>query len=350
MQQYLTVLVMMSLACGAFRPGLAEDAAPDDETIRNAVRRAIPLLEQGSAGSAEHRTCFTCHNQAVPVFALVEARRRGFSIDEENLERQFSHTAAHLKRGLENYREGRGQGGRVITAGYALWTLEAGDRPADEVTEAVTHFLLEYQKEAERWSHPGKRPPSSGSDFTASYVALRGLSYYGTQEQRERIDSRTARVAKWLSETTPQETEDHVFRLWALHLTGADAELVEQAVEELLKLQQADGGWGQNAPIPDVEAAEDASQRMMPSDAYATGTVLTVLLETGLKAPDSEPVRRGVRYLLKTQLEDGSWHVVTRAEGFQTYFESGFPHGQDQFISIAATGWAALGLLLALGE
>jgi len=31
----------------------------------------------------------------------------------------------------------------------------------------------------------------------------------------------------------------------------------------------------------------------------------------------------------------------------QPYFESGFPHGRDQFISAAATNWAATALALA---
>ena len=44
--------------------------------------------------------------------------------------------------------------------------------------------------------------------------------------------------------------------------------------------------------------------------------------------------------LARTQGADGSWRVATRARGFQTYFESGFPHGKDQFISIAGSAWA----------
>jgi hypothetical protein len=51
-----------------------------------------------------------------------------------------------------------------------------------------------------------------------------------------------------------------------------------------------------------------------------------------------------VQYLLRTQLEDGTWFVRSRAFGFQPYFESGFPHGKDQFISAAATSWAAMAL------
>jgi hypothetical protein len=55
--------------------------------------------------------------------------------------------------------------------------------------------------------------------------------------------------------------------------------------------------------------------------------------------------QRGVEYLLKTQLDDGSWHVKSRSFPFQPYFESGFPHGPDQWISASATGFAAAALI-----
>ena len=55
--------------------------------------------------------------------------------------------------------------------------------------------------------------------------------------------------------------------------------------------------------------------------------------------------RRGVDYLMRKQEADGSWHVRTRAFGFQPYFESGFPHGHDQWISMAATAWSAMALM-----
>jgi len=52
---------------------------------------------------------------------------------------------------------------------------------------------------------------------------------------------------------------------------------------------------------------------------------------------------------LKTQLEDGSWFVQSRSFPIQKYFESGFPHGRNQFISAAATSWATIALVSASG-
>lgn len=314
----------------------AQDRGPSPGAMRGAIEQSIPLLEKGSAGSADRRQCFTCHHQAIPVLAFAEARRRGFAIDEANFERQVQHTAAHLRRGRKGYLEGRGQGGKAVTAGYALWTLAAGGYRPDEVTAAVTHFLLEHQNDADHWSHPGNRPPSSGSDFTTTYVALRGLAEFGTDQQQSDIAARTEQVGRWLRSAALEDTEDRVFRLWTLPQAEGAGPEVEQAVRELIDSQRDDGGWAQRAG--------------MESDAYATGTVLVALLRPGGVSAEQPEVRRGLQYLLDAQHDDGSWHVVTRADGFQTYFESGFPHGEDQFISMAASSWSTLALLLALPE
>ena len=86
-------------------------------------------------------------------------------------------------------------------------------------------------------------------------------------------------------------------------------------MKELIEIQRSDGGWGQTSDLP--------------SDAYATGQVLCTLHELGMAASD-DAWQRGADYLLRTQAADGSWHVKTRAAGFQPYFQSGFPYEHDQ--------------------
>jgi hypothetical protein len=65
----------------------------------------------------------------------------------------------------------------------------------------------------------------------------------------------------------------------------------------------------------------------------------------GVPATDTA-YKRGVEFLLKTQFEDGSWYVKSRAIPIQPFFEAGFPYGHDQWISAAATNWAATALAL----
>ena len=55
----------------------------------------------------------------------------------------------------------------------------------------------------------------------------------------------------------------------------------------------------------------------------------------------------GRDFILRTQQEDGTWHVVSRSFGFQPYFQSGFPYEHDQWISQAGTAMAVIGLSFA---
>jgi hypothetical protein len=127
----------------------------------------------------------------------------------------------------------------------------------------------------------------------------------------------------------PTDTQDQVFKLLGLLWAGASPSEISHERTALMALQRADGGWAQ---MPS-----------MSSDAYATGQALFALHKTGTRGSDAV-YRKGAGYLLQTQLEDGTWFVRTRAFGFQPYLETGFPYGRSQFISTAATAWAAAAL------
>jgi peptidoglycan/xylan/chitin deacetylase (PgdA/CDA1 family) len=326
------VAVAVSLLTGGPAPG-AEPAAGKPPDLRAAIGRALPLLWKGAEGHVEQRTCFACHNQAIPILAFTTARDRGFPYRADDLTKQLEFIAAFLDQNRDKYRKGQGQGGSVDTAGYALLSLELGGWKPDATTEAVVEYFLQRDHERDHWRTTSKRPPSEVSDFTPTYLAIRALRHWSTPEQKDRASKRIDAARGWLLRTPAKDTEDRVFRLWGLQAAGADEEARRSAVRELVRSQREDGGWGQT----------DA----MDSDAYATGSALVALHHAG-GLPTNDPVyQRGVAYLLKTQLADGSWLVHTRSKPFQTYYESGFPHGKDQFISMAASGWAATALTLA---
>jgi hypothetical protein len=73
---------------------------------------------------------------------------------------------------------------------------------------------------------------------------------------------------------------------------------------------------------------------------------LFALHQTGGVPADDPAYRRGVEFLLRTQLADGSWFVPSRCFPALEYSGSGFPHGRSQFISAAATCWATMALVL----
>ena len=327
--------VLLSIIMPGWFPA---DAEAEDlfGVVRSAIEKSIPLLEKTTVGTSEHRGCFTCHGHAMPVLALVEAQRRGFSIDEKNLREQLEHTVADLTIGRERYLEGRGQGGGHTRAGYALWMLRAAGWKPEAITGVVSGYLVHDEK-ADHWRSTGNRPPTEFSPFTATYVALEGLAGYGTEEQRQRIAERRRKARAWLVRTKAKETEERVFRLLALKELE-DVEESARAAEELIETQRKDGGWAQ-LPGEDQE-----------SDPYATGSALYALRRGAGLASKDEVYRNGMRFLLDAQHDDGSWYVKSRSKPFQTYYESGYPHKKDQFISMAAGSWATLALLSALDE
>ena len=330
------LLPCFALAFTLVAPPPADASAPSPAQVRKAVARALPLLSKGAAGYADERQCFSCHNQALPLMALTAAGARGFPVTQKELQRQVRFTADSLARNRADYRKGRGQGGQADTAGYALLALDVAGWKADSTTSAVAEYLLLRDSDRGHWRATSRRPPSEASAFTTTYLALRGLRRFGTAEQQKRITARTARVLRWLRSTRAADNEDRVFRLRALKLAGASDADLRSATRELLRAQHGDGGWGQTDKLA--------------SDAYATGSTLVALHETAGLATGHAAYRRGLKFLIDTQLADGSWKVRSRSRPFQKYFETGFPHGKDQFISIAASGWATTALALACAD
>jgi hypothetical protein len=310
--------------------------APSTKDVRAAVEAALPLLKKGASGHAEQKTCFACHNQATPMLAFASAKERGFTIPADLFKSQAEHIAGFLDTNRDRFKDGRGTGGGAATASYALFTLElAGHRP-DENTAAAAEYLLKNQADRDHWRTNSNRPPTEASDFTTTYLALRALRVWGPAAKldKEKIAKRVESARGWLVKTAAKDTEDRMFRLLGLKEAGADAKEVASAAWELLQKQRADGGWAQ---------LDDGS-----SDAYATGAALVALHQAGGLKTDAPAYRTGLAYLVKTQRADGSWYVKSRSKPFQPYFESGFPYEKDQFISIAASGWATAALVLAV--
>jgi dienelactone hydrolase len=330
------VLATFGAAWYIDRPVAAQEPMVAESKIREAVMRSLPLLELASAGSARQRSCFTCHSQAHPVLAMAEAKQRGIHISRENFETQIAHTHAHLKRGLNSYREGKGQGGGVDTAGYALWTLEVGSQPPDETTNAVVAWLMKSQQPEGYWKRSSLRPPSEASNFTTTYLALRALEAFGQEQDSDAISQAKQSAARWLASAKAEETEDQVFQLLAWSYVDPIGDLSTTLATQLQKQQREDGGWAQLAE--------------MESDAYATSTVLYALRAAGALATTDAEWTRGIAFLLDRQEEDGSWWIPSRSNPFQPYYETGFPHREDQFISTTTTAWATVALLQSLPE
>ena len=302
--------------------------------VHASAKRALPLLQQAAAVHIEKKTCFGCHNQGAPAAAVKLAVSRGFAVPDDFFVAQREHITDFIAGNIKQFQSGAGTGGGVDTAGTILMALENHDHKADANTDAIIMYLLKADAKEAFWKCSSNRPPTEASSITTTYLAIRGLKTWANAEQKPAAEKRINTAREWLIEAKAKDTEDAVFRLSGLHLAGAPSEILAEAGKELLALQHTNGGWGQ---MP-----------KMASDAYATGTALVALQETGQLKTTSPAYRRGLIFLMNAQLADGSWKVPSRSKPFQKYYESGFPHEKDQFISAPASAWATQALLLAM--
>jgi hypothetical protein len=347
--------VALAVACAGCRflaPRSSEtagDATPvavptvfSEADVRAALGKAHAVLWRGVEGHAEHRNCFTCHNHGTTILAFATARSRGVAVPEKDFADLVEFSAAYFEGNREQFLTGRGPGplglgGATDTTGWGLFALATAGNGPDATTAAVVEYTLGRDRDRDHWTSWGpNRPPAEGSDFMPTALAVVGLQAFAQPEHRERVARRVAAARGWLTATPAATAEDRVYRLIGLHAAGADPAETGRAAAEIGLNQRADGGWGQTAA--------------MPTDAYATASALAALRLAGGVPADDPSFRRGVAYLLRTQLADGSWRVRSHSFRVQPYYESGFPHGRDQFISAAATGWAATALALALPE
>jgi hypothetical protein len=218
----------------------------------------------------------------------------------------------------------------VYTKGYELFAFAAQDLPADETTDAWVHHLTTIQGEDGQWFNNLPRPPIQTGDIGATALAVHALQRYPLPGRRDEFARKVERARKWLWSARPQNSEARAYQLLGLAWAGEPARKLQPLASALLAEQRSDGGWSQ---LPGLK-----------SDAYATGhAVYALRVGAGLKSSHSG-VDRGLRFLLTTQLEDGTWHVRRRAFPFQPTMNSGFPHGRDSWISAAATSWAVMAL------
>src|SRR5262245_14292400 len=141
------------LAASLLVPAAAPPRPVDDSPagLRQAVRRALPLLVKAADGHVARRTCFACHNQAQPLLAAAAARQRGIDLPADFTTKQAAFIARFLAGNRVNYRAGRGQGGAADTAGQALFALEQVGHKPDSATEAVVEYLLQFDADLGHW-------------------------------------------------------------------------------------------------------------------------------------------------------------------------------------------------------
>ena len=307
--------------------------------IRASIQDSIPLLQKADFNFVNKSGCVSCHNDSLTAMTVGLARSKGFKIDEETASTQLKANADALQKlrdrmhqsallpVVDNFSES--------VVGYMLMGMSAEGYKSDLNTDAAVIHILSRQQPDGQWYYQNadQRPPLCLDHIGLTVKSMRSLQLYAPKANAAVYRTAIAKAADWLATAPSYNNEDRSWRVAGLAWAGTHKDALRGAVKELLAAQKADGSWS------DTPAME--------STAYATGKSLVALHIAGM--PVSDPVyKRGVDWLLANQQQDGSWYVPTRALAFQPWFDSGFPHAHDQWISAAGSNWAAMALAYAV--
>jgi hypothetical protein len=313
--------------------------AAEQVEIRRAVEKSLPPLFKAGPSFVKVSGCASCHNNTLPMMAASMAKKHGLAMDEQGFDQNIQQQNGFMMAMATQFREpmleaSYGVPDVQVALPYVLLALKAQNVPASGVTAAAVHAIASRQLPGGSWPSYINRAPIENGDIQATALAVRAIQLYGMPGRQEEWKRRIASAREWLGDAVAKTTEDKIMLVSGLAWAGADAEAVANAARTLLAEQREDGGWAQLTTLD--------------SDAYATGHALVALEQAGVLTTTDAAYRRGVRYLLTTQQADGTWVTKTRAFPFQPLKESGFPHGRDQWISAAATSWAAMALANAI--
>jgi len=340
---------------------MVSDRAPADEPrtdIQQAIARSLPFLEDKGTAWMKERACVTCHQTTFLIWTHMEAGRRGFEIDRRKLDEWTNWGLLSTIAGLDSESDQSADTlAQFLLARDASssWLQTPPKWPTGRTSdpfENITKHLLKAQKEEGQWIAGGQshNPPELPTSWALLALASREEYMNARFPKRETSVSIQRLVGPndaalpgardkglaWLRSRDPNPishlNEWLVLRLLIEHKFG-EAKQVEERLQELLKRQNADGGWSADL------------KRAQPSDAFATGQSLYAI---SLAGPNVERQKtataQATRFLTTTQQPDGSWRVPTTAF-IPSRGNVARERRTDEVFTYWGSAWATLGLL-----
>lgn len=320
-------------AKGRVLPAMPVRTGHPEADARRAAEKSVRLLQDGADSFFAKSNCVACHHQPMAAAAVRVARDAGVPVNERQMDMMKKSMVALLApRPSAVLGMQVGPPGTDGLTNTTLALAAAGQEPG-LLTDSSAAYLAARQSPSGAWEESNilARAPMTDSVITRTVYAMRAMQLYAIPSRKAEFDERVARTRKWLLNAKARNSYERAEILLGLAWAGAEPQSISRAAAAVAKDQQSDGGWAQSDGLA--------------TDAYATALALRALREAGAADRHSPLYERGVAYLLRTQMEDGSWYVRSRAVKLQPYFQSGFPYDHEQWISYVATANATMALL-----
>jgi hypothetical protein len=309
---------------------------PDSAAIEASVVKSFSILQQSGAKFINKTKCASCHHNTLTSMIAEKLTTKGITgVDTTaRLRVMAMSNSVHFvcNPNLVN---------QFITAKflspYILLGLNAEKFQANLSTDLSVDYLISQELPDGSFKAEYSRVPLESGDIHLTAFCIRAIQLYAAPTKEAEVKQLVSRTRQWLEKQNPTEQQELTFQLLGMQWCGSNQALKAAVAEKLLALQDKDGGWSQ---LP-----------TMTSDAYATGQVLYALAEAGISSIKNAAYQNGISYLLKTQDASGAWIVATRSNPIQPFINTDFPpYDDNQYISAAATNWAALALADALPD
>lgn len=285
-----------------------------------AEERAVEFLAKEVPAWPAENQCFSCHNNGDAARALFAAVRRGHDVPVASM----SETLEWLRRpGAWGDQKGEEAFSDVVLtriqfASALADAIDAALIPKGAALMEAARLVASDQNEDGSWHLDASGSigsPATYGRFLATATAQRVL----TAADPEQFADELSRAGEFLRGTEVKTVIAAASILSALADAGDAPALRQQGIcqDLIVEGQAPSGGWG-----PYVTSAPEP---------FDTALVLLALVRYG---GNQKRIEAGRRYLLDTQLDDGSWPETTRPAGQMSY---------AQYIS--TTGWALLALL-----
>ena len=300
---------------------VAADAAQAASGGSSAEAKAIRYLAAEVPRWRQEHSCYSCHNNGDGARALLAGKLRGYDVGTA-----VDETLTWLNRPDDwdgNASEGGFDDKGLAHIQFALSldaAIEAGLAERTTLGRAAA-IVAASQKPDGSWrlnSAQNLGTPVTYGTALATWASRRVLRNARALE----FDEAIGRADAWLRAATPENIVDSAAVALAL-ADASDPAGISARTRALAVLEQGqapDGGWGPYT----TSAAEpfDTSIAMLAIQAQAA-------------TPDRQTsLASARRFLLESQLPDGSWPETTRPSGGESYAQR-----------ISTTGWATLALL-----